>query len=145
MIIDTLENLEKYAAVNVLFPQVVAFLKEHNPETLEPGKYILQEGDLFVNVTDANPKTREQARLESHNRMIDIQIPLGEEVYGYTPRTALPEETYNAEKDITFYPGAAESYVALKKGMFAIFFPQDLHAPCIAEKPVRKLIFKVRA
>jgi YhcH/YjgK/YiaL family protein len=145
MIIDTLENLEKYAAVNVLFPQVVTFLREHNPESLAPGKYILREGELFVNVTDTNPKTPEEARLESHNNMIDIQIPLDDETYGYTPRTALPEETYDAGKDITFYPGAAQSYVNLKKGMFAIFFPQDLHAPCIAGKPIRKLIFKVKA
>ena len=53
---------------------------------------------------------------------------------------------YNAEKDITKYPQlAADSYVTCQPGMFAIFFPQDGHAPCIATEPIRKAIFKVAA
>jgi YhcH/YjgK/YiaL family protein len=64
---------------------------------------------------------------------------------GYTPRTALPEAEYNAEKDITFYPGAAESYIDVKPGMFAIFFPQDGHAPAITDTPLKKVIVKVKA
>ena len=30
---------------------------------------------------------------------------------------------YNVEKDITFFEGLAETYIAVKPGMFAIFFP----------------------
>ena len=39
---------------------------------------------------------------------------------------------------------AADSYVTCLPGMFAIFFPQDGHAPCIAGVPeIKKAIFKV--
>ena len=52
---------------------------------------------------------------------------------------------YYAEKDITFIEGLAETYVAVKPGMFAIFFPQDGHAPGITPDGVKKVIVKVKA
>lgn len=40
----------------------------------------------------------------------------------------------------------ADTYVTCKPGEFAIFFPQDGHAPCIAGVPeIKKAIFKVLA
>ena len=130
MVIDKLENLEKYVSLNPLFAEAVAFLKE---------------GELMVNFADARPKTKEEARLETHNDFIDIQIPLsGVEVMGYMPRTDLPEAAYNAEKDITFYEGLATDYLTVKPGMFAIFFPEDAHAPGVTPDGVRKVIVKVR-
>ena len=110
MVLDTLENLERYASLNPLFADVVDFLKKND-------------------------------------KMIDIQIPLNcTEIMGYTPRTKLPAETYNPVKDITFYNGPAEQYIKVEPGMFAIFFPEDGHAPCISdEKEIKKVIFKVLA
>lgn len=70
------------------------------------GKIKLQGDDLVVNFSQTNPKTKEEAKLETHNRFIDIQIPLsGVEVMGYTPREDLPEAEYNADKDISFTMG----------------------------------------
>jgi YhcH/YjgK/YiaL family protein len=146
MIIDKLENLGLYASINPLFEKAFNFLKLTDLESAETGKLYLQDKDLWVNITVSQPKTQEQARLETHNDYIDIQIPLSHtERMGYTPRTALPEAEYNAEKDITFYPGAAESYIDVKPGMFAIFFPQDGHAPAITDTPLKKVIVKVKA
>ena len=87
---------------------------------------------------------KEEAKLETHNQFIDIQIPLsGVEVMGYTAREDLPEADYDADKDISFYPGLAESYIPVKPGMFAIFFPQDAHAPGVSPDGVKKVIVKV--
>ena len=69
----------------------------------------------------------------------------GVETMGYTPRTDLPEEEYNAEKDITFYKGFAKDNLTITPGMFAIFFPQDGHAPGVTPDGVKKVIVKVRA
>ena len=147
MIIDTLENLGKYASLNPLFPKVVEYLKSHSLESHEIGKFPIEGADLFINCTMAKGKTKEQARIESHNKMIDIQIPISApETMGYTARTALPEEEYNAEKDITFYQGLARTYFTVQPGEFAIFFPQDGHAPCVSdEAEIKKAIFKVKA
>ncbi len=144
MVIDKIENLENYASLNPLFAQAIEFLKQTDLNAHEIGKVKLQGDDLVVNFAQARPKTKEEAKLETHNRFIDIQIPLdGVEVMGYTPRADLPEAEYNAEKDITFYPGLAESYLTIKPGMFAIFFPEDGHAPGVTPDGVKKVIVKV--
>jgi len=148
MVVDTLENLEKYTSLNPLFAQAVDFLISNDLNSLEVGKIELKGKDLIVNVAQTNPKTKEQAKLETHNQFIDIQIPLsGTEVMGYTPaKNCLPvDSTYNAEKDITFFDGLAENYITVKPGMFAIFFPQDGHAPGVTENGVKKVIVKVKA
>lgn len=148
MIIDTLDNFGKYASVNPLFKDVEEFLAKNDLNSLEPGKHYIKDKDLFVNITTAKGKTPEEATLETHKRMIDIQIPLSaDETYGYTPLRNLPDAEYNAEKDIAKIPGlASESYVTCHPGMFAVFFPQDGHAPCIStEAEIKKAIFKVLA
>ncbi|WP_321331435.1 YhcH/YjgK/YiaL family protein [uncultured Bacteroides sp.] len=147
MVVDTLDNLEKYASLNSFFAQAIDFIKSHDLKSLELSKIELNGKDLCINVAQTNPKTKEQAKLETHNEFIDIQIPLsGTEVMGYTPGANLPTNAaYNAEKDITFFEGMAENYVAVKPGMFAIFFPQDGHAPGISNEGVKKVIVKVKA
>ena len=148
MIIDKVENLEKYASINPLFPKVVEFLKANDLNKMEPGKYEIEGKDLFVNIQMAKGKTPAEAVIETHNKMIDIQIPLSDaETFGYTQRDQLPDAEYNEEKDITKIPDlAADSYLTCMPGMMAIFFPQDGHAPCIAGVPeIKKAIFKVKA
>lgn len=147
MVIDTLENLDKYVSLNPLFKDVLDFIKSNDLNSLEIGKHEIKGSDLFVNVQVAKGKTKEVAVLETHKKMIDIQIPLSaEETYGYTPLCDLPDAEYNNEKDITKYEGMADTYVTCKPGEFAIFFPHDGHAPCIAGVPeIKKAIFKVLA
>ncbi|SEA88484.1 YhcH/YjgK/YiaL family protein [Prevotella sp. tc2-28] len=148
MIIDKLENLKMYESVNPLFAKVVEFLQQNDLNALEAGKHEIVGKDLFVNIQMAKGKTPDEAVIETHDKMIDIQIPLtAAETFGYTQRDQLPKAEYNAEKDITKIPNlAADSYVTCQPGMMAIFFPQDGHAPCIAGVPeLKKAIFKVKA
>ena len=136
MVVDTLENLEKYASLNPLFAQAIEFLKSHDLQTMEIGKTELKGKDLLVNIAQTKPKTKEEAKLETHRDFIDIQIP----------KDCIPADApYNAEKDITFFEGLAETYITVKPGMFAIFFPQDGHAPGITPEGVKKVIVKVKA
>lgn len=148
MIIDTLDNLGKYVGVNPLFADVVAFLKEHDLKAMETGKYPIKGGDLFVNITTTKGRKAQDAVLETHINMIDIQIPLdADETFGYTPLEDLPGFEYNEEKDITKYGDTmAQTYVTCRPGQMAVFFPQDGHAPCISERAeFKKAIFKVKA
>lgn len=146
MIIDKIENLALYAAINPLFGEVVNFLKNTDFSTLNPGKTVLNGDDLVLNYNVCKGKKEEEAKLETHDKMIDIQIPLNAvEVMGYTPRADLEKCEYNAEKDITFYEGRAQQYFSVAPGMFAIFFPEDGHAPAISEaEELRKFVFKVK-
>lgn len=145
MVIDTLENLSKYVSLNPMFEKVVDFIKNNDLSKMDNGKYPIEGDKLFVNITTAKGKDPYEAVLETHIKMIDIQIPLDTpETYGYTPLENLSEAEYNQDKDITKYEGPAESFVTCNPGMFAIFFPQDGHAPCISTVPeIHKAIFKV--
>ena len=148
MIIDTIDKLGMYTALNPLFAEVIDFLKGHDLQTLEAGKYPIKDKDVFLNLQLAKGRSQEAAVLETHIEMIDIQIPIsGEETFGYTPLQDLPEFEYNAEKDITKYGETkSQTYVTVKPGQFVIFFPQDGHAPCITPAPeIKKAIFKVKA
>ena len=146
MVIDKIENFGKYVSLNPLFPECARFLAENDLSALEMGKIVLQGKDLYVNVSQGRPKTKETARVETHLNMIDIQIPVSDsELMGYTPTADLPEMPYNAEKDVTFYEGLAESYILVKPGMFAIFFPEDGHAPGVNPNGLKRVVLKVKA
>lgn len=145
MIIDTLQHLAQYGALNARFPQAIDYLLHTDLKALEPGKIVLEADNLIVNVNQTSPKSKEEAKLETHQAFIDIQIPLsGPETMGYTPADELPEAPFDADKDIAFYPGLAQQYVTLQPGMFAVFFPSDGHAPGITPDGVKKIIVKVR-
>lgn len=148
MIIDTIDNLGKYVALNPLFAEVVEFLKSNDLQAMEAGSYSIKDKDVALKLSHTKQRTKDTAFLETHIEMIDIQIPITcAETFGYTPLCDLPDYEYNAEKDITKYGDTkAQTYVTVNPGQFAIFFPQDGHAPCIIEEEeIKKAIFKVKA
>ncbi len=154
MIVDSLQSFNRYIGLNPLFAEVASFLRTTDLSTLPVGITKIQGDDLFINVQEAPVKTRTQARFESHRRMIDIQIPIGgPEEYGWTPLETLPEAPYDEASDMTFHdPKApqtpedlATTYFTLVPGQFAIFFPQDGHAPAVTKTGLRKAIIKVKA
>jgi YhcH/YjgK/YiaL family protein len=148
MIIDTLENLKYYIPLNPLFADVVKFIEENDLLKLEAGKHEIKGKDLFVNIINQKGKTVDEAVMETHRNMLDIQIPLdGDETYGYMPLGDIAVKAeYNAEKDLTKYPEQPSStFVNCHPGMFAMFLPQDGHTPCIPKAPeFKKAVFKVK-
>ena len=48
MVIDRLENIEKYTLLHPLFEQAIDFLKSHDLHSLEIGKTELKGKDLLV-------------------------------------------------------------------------------------------------
>jgi YhcH/YjgK/YiaL family protein len=147
MIIDTLDNLGKYVALNPQFADVVEFLKSHDLSIMEAGNYSIKDKDVSLKLSLTKQRTIETAFLETHIDMIDIQVPITcAETFGYSPLCDLPAFEYNAEKDITIYGDTKpQTYVTVNPGQFVIFSPQDGHAPCIIEEEeIKKAIFKVK-
>lgn len=145
MIIDKIENLKQYYALNPRFEEVGKFIENIDLAKLENGRHVIDGDRLFVNVEDDKGKTRDEAVIEYHRKMADIQVPLNiPETYGYTPVADLPDAPFDEAKDIAKQPGISpRNFVTLKPGEFAIFFPQDGHAPCIADGTIHKAVFKV--
>lgn len=145
MVIDNLKHLRDYESLHPLFAKAFDFIEQTDLNALEPGKIVLVENELIVNVNQIPPKTKEEAKLETHEEYIDIQVPISSvEVMGYTQRVDLPEAEYDASIDMTLYEGVATDYITVKPGMFTLFFPEDGHAPGITPVGLKKIIIKVK-
>ena len=145
MVIDNLKNMRDYEALHPLFAKAFDYIELTDLNSLEPGKIVLIENELIVNVCQIPAKTKEEAKLETHNEYIDIQVPISDvEVMGYTQRADLPEAQYDAAIDMTLYDGLATDYITVKPGMFTLFFPEDGHAPGITPTGLKKIIVKVK-
>jgi biofilm protein TabA len=148
MIIDTLNNASKYTSLNPLFAKAFDFINQNDVATIEDGVIQIEEG-LKVIVSTANGKTAEVslAKFECHDKNIDIQVCVnGLETIAWKPREkcVTPNGDYNPEKDVRFFNDAPDMYFQLKDGQFAIFYPEDVHAPMIGEGEIKKLVFKVK-
>ena len=75
MVIDRLENIEKYTLLHPLFEQAIDFLKSHDLHSLEIGKTELKGKDLLVNVAQTNPKEKENAKLETIKTILTFKYP----------------------------------------------------------------------
>jgi biofilm protein TabA len=148
MIIDTVQNASKYFSVHPLFEKAFAFIKETDIAGAAEGKSEIAEG-LKAIFSNAPGKTREAslAKFECHNKNIDIQLCInGVETIGWKPRgkCVTPNGGYNEEKDVQLYHDGADTFFQLTNGQFAIFFPEDVHAPMIGEGEIKKLVIKVK-
>ena len=148
MIIDTLENAEKYTSVHPLFAKAFEYLKTIDLQNAEAGKFDISEG-LKAAIIEKTGMTQEESisKFECHNQYIDIQVCIsGNEKMGWKPRNKCTSQKgeYNQEKDVLFYNDAPDMYFQLTNNQFAIFFPEDVHAPMISNEVIKKLIVKVK-
>ena len=147
MIIDSLNNASKYFALHPLFEKAFAYVNSLDLQNLQPGKYEVEGKTLHASVSEKPGYKAEEAKFEAHNNYIDIQVcPSGREKLGWKARKDCKEvkTEYDADKDVIFYNDPPESYFNLSQGQFAIFFPEDVHAPMIGEGSIKKLVVKVK-
>lgn len=148
MIFDTIANADRYATLHPLFAQAFAYIRNTDLNALAPGRYPIADEDLFAIVEHVPGRSRESAQLECHRKYIDIHLVLdGADEMGWKalPDCHNPVSDYQEEKDVRFFHDAPAAWVATPPGAFCIFFPQDAHAPLVADGEIRKVIFKVAA
>lgn len=148
MILATLSQSSRYAALHPLFARAFDYIRNTDLLGLAPGRYPIAGEDLFAIVEHVPGRAREAAKLECHRRYIDIQLVLeGTDEMGWKPLADChePVSDYSPEKDIQFFRDAPASWIAVPPGHFCIFFPEDAHAPLVASGNIRKVIFKIAA
>ena len=149
MIVDTLKNASKYYNVHPLFAKAFDYIKNTDLANAEPGKSDIDGDKLKAIISGKKGMTAAEstAKFECHNKHIDIQLCInGNEQIGWKPREKCAVENggYNAEKDVQLYSDAPDMYFQLTDGQFAIFFPEDVHAPMIGGNEIKKLVIKVK-
>ena len=148
MIIDTIANASKYFSAHPLFAKAFDYIKQNDLANAADGKSDISEG-LKAIISNAPGKTKETSlsKFECHDKNIDIQFCIkGNETIGWKPREkcVVPNGDYNPEKDVRFFSDEPDTFFQLTDGQFAIFFPEDVHAPMIGEGTIKKLVIKVR-
>ena len=148
MVIDTLDHSSSYENLHPRFKAAFAFLKRPDIATVALGRTDIDGNSLYALVQEYETKPIQEGKLEAHKKYVDIQMILeGEEFMGYAPlggQTAT--KPFDPDKDIGFFDGEAW-FTRFRKGMFAIFFPQDAHLPGrYTEKPsaVKKIVLKIQ-
>jgi len=148
MIIDTFKNASKYFSVHPLFAKAFDYIAQTDLANAADGKSDIAEG-LKAIISKGPGKTKEASlgKFECHNKNIDIQLCIdGLETIGWKPREKcrMPNGGYNEEKDVQFFHDEPATFFQLTNGQFAIFFPEDVHAPMIGEGEIKKLVIKVQ-
>lgn len=147
MILDNLQNASIYHNLHPRIAKAFDYLRNTDFSKTEVGKYEIDGNQIFAMVSEYTTKQPENCRPEAHQQYFDIQYLIsGVEKIGYVAKSNQPEtEAYNADKDIAFYKADVETIV-LPQNYFAVFFPNDLHAPCMHytdAKQVKKVVVKV--
>lgn len=148
MILDKLENSAIYEGISENLRKGFEYLKNTNLESIETGKYEIDGMNVFAMFSEYETKKQEDCRPEAHRDYADIQyIISGKEAIGFVTLKDQPETlAYQPEKDIVFF-ASETSPLLLEAGMFAVFFPQDVHRPCMqidGPEKVKKVVIKVK-
>ena len=146
MICDKLEQLSDYAGLKTDISGVLQFLLEPGLAGLAPGKYPIKGDKIFAMVQCHSQKGRAMARLEAHRKFIDVHYVIsGSEAIGHSLLTDKIKAAgpYDHDKDIQFFLGKPRNWLTLAPGNFALFLPQDLHAPLSGRGILKKIVIKI--
>ena len=129
------------------------YIAETDFSKVENGEYHLDGDAVFARVDRYATEPKDCKKPESHIKYIDVQyLGEGTEKIYYTARSEEQKviEDYAVECDLLFYADAEEKdAVTLGNGVFAVFFPWELHRPgCHAVHggcAVQKIVVKVLA
>ncbi|MDU2065052.1 MAG: YhcH/YjgK/YiaL family protein [Sporomusaceae bacterium] len=126
---QTVEEVKRYGEV---FHYALKYLKDTDFSSLQEGRYELEKG-IFALLQKYQAKSFAESRPENHVKYIDIQyIVAGQEQIGWallTPAAVVTEDLLQ-DKDLCFYSTVeTEVMTTLTAGMFAIYFPEDVHRP----------------
>ena len=147
MIIDRIENAWRYYALGSGIAEAFEYLKNNDLTAIAPGSYPIIEDKIRMLVFDSEQLNTDRITLEGHRKNIDVQYWVnGSELMGYAPlQSQNLINPFNEEKDYGNYVAEA-SFTRFEPGMFAIYFPTDLHTAVFDEQcqsAVRKIVFKV--
>jgi YhcH/YjgK/YiaL family protein len=147
MFMDRLSNTAVHEALPARVRRALEYLRATDLDALAPGRHEVDGDRIFALVQDYRTRPAEDCRWEAHRQYIDVQhVVSGDERMGYVPIADTRErDPYDPERDVAFFePG--RDFILVRAGMFAVFWPTDVHAPQAADGPpstVRKVVVKV--
>jgi len=143
---NTLTKSAEYYEMHPGFKEAFEFLKLSSTVDLPAGRHEINGDKLFCIVVNDSGKTKAEAKLEAHRKYIDLQYVFsGEDEMGWKPTASctIVSQEYDINKDIGFFKDEPQIWTMVPAGSFAIFFPEDAHAPMVSKDIVHKIVIKV--
>lgn len=149
MIYDKIENMGFYFNGLKNFDKVEKAYKDFCENPIDSGRLDIDGDNVWCNVASYTLDENAPLKYEIHRLYADVQVMFdGEENFGWANKDECTlTEDFNDGGDAAFMTSENGQLFALKKGYFAVFFPQDAHAPCRKSKnsdTAHKLVFKVK-
>ncbi len=150
MIFDKLENIHTYANIHPRFKVAFDWLKTADINAMiTDEKVFIDERNIYAVINEYETTPAYKVNFEGHKKYADVQIILeGAELMEVAFLNGTEEEVspYN-EKDKYKVKAQADTEVIVKANEFAVFFPNDLHKPCVNPgynpSKIKKLLIKV--
>lgn len=145
MILDTLVNSSRYVSMHPTFGQAFDWLKSARLTDLPAGRQEIDGARLYVTVIREPGRGQAAAKFETHRKYIDIQyLVSGSDLIGWAHlEPGLKSLGYEAGRDLEFYEAKPTLWVPVPTGTFAVFFPEDAHAPMAGTDAMLKVVVKV--
>ncbi|WP_106530217.1 YhcH/YjgK/YiaL family protein [Chitinophaga niastensis] len=148
MILDTLQNAHLYYRLGIKFIKAFEYLAQTDFTTVEKGKYEIDGTNIYAIVNEYDTVAAATEQMESHKKYIDVQyIVSGSELIGHDfLQQQVPSKAYDQSADFMLFAEDPVFFSRLEQGMFAIFFPSDLHMPNImvsTPMQVKKVVIKI--
>ncbi len=150
MIYDSIARASQYRGISAALDSALDLLVSTDFSAPAPGRYEISD-DLYYTVTELTVRPYEDTKWEHHRDWIDIQYVLTPgELIGTCPVSLVSDwQSYDEAADVAFSDAELPApRLPMDARVFAVFFPEDAHRPCIAQNgacPVRRIVIKARA
>ena len=146
------EFSRQYHTNKTWWDKAFEFLKTKDLDTLKPGSYVIDSGNVIATVSELTPKDKDSVNWEAHRDFNDLQYVIKGKaemgVESITDPGAKVTVPYSAQGDTeTFSVTSGEKYYVAEPGTFFIFSPKDIHRPAFkvaGSDVIKKIVIKVR-
>ncbi|GAA4420610.1 hypothetical protein GCM10023187_55960 [Nibrella viscosa] len=149
--INIVEFAKRYHSNKEGWEKAFAFLKNTDFTRLRPGKYPIDDENVFATITEGPPRDISNSKWEAHQLYSDIHFVVkGKEKIGIIPAEKIMSnvaEEYSPAKDIVFYITDGGTFYVAEPGLFYIVTPTEAHNPSNRVDGidgVKKVVVKVR-
>jgi biofilm protein TabA len=143
MILDTLENMKRYAKDMPDLAKIAEIVKKGD---WKDGKTVVDDG-LYYMVSHYDTHKKGTSGFETHEKYADVQMVLsGKECIDLSTGKLKERKPYSKENDIAFFDGEDSVGCHMVPGLFVVLFPGEAHEPSLddgAQCSIKKVVFKV--
>lgn len=132
MIAGRLEASERYAKLNPDLAIGLDAVKKLDA-AVKIGTYVINNRVTLI-ISSYETTLDRPNKYEAHKKMIDIQYAVaGQERVDWSPLTDMTlSDPYDEKKDRAFWVAPSQhTSIVIGRGVFAVFFPEDAHRPCL--------------